>query len=556
MSRRNAEYISEDTVECFFFPTTDVNNLQILCESVNKTVQDLSSGYIWHRDELKVHIPISNKEYNDQPPHLTSVTCFGDNIEDEWFIVYLLLEITKQHQNIVVQVIDNDGEFLLIESADFLPSWANPETTENRVFIYQNHIHLIPPSVIDSNTALNITEAINMMLKVPQHTKSLEIQQVILKRIGNYPAKINENLHNAVVTLPIDIAALLTLKPTLISPIVSAYCNHDILDAKACKSIKFDNCVTTTIKFTKCLYAMLIHSKLMKNVKTMKINENDKKSMIGVKLTCAYEMIMSKLSGDIFSSKEFQKFVKSLSKNGYFKDNIEGSKDYKQLLERAKEFFLNMECPINTQTSNYITHLMQTAEFNSLKEMLKIKPAEELTEDNDDWLNIHPEQLNDLLNSRYGKQSKFKSGDVLNSQTLTTELSNFLKQTSDFEGIETDIKQGPENGPIEFDSEEFINSLKNMMNFVASGNDADIYVDSDFSDDMDDFTIPEGDLDKELKAKLFTNDKAGPQDSKTILLNMIKSVKEEEGSSGPSSNILKTIGINKTDLLDSDDDQD
>lgn len=28
---------------------------------------------------------------------------------------------------------DNDGDFLLIEAADFLPKWLNPDTSENRV---------------------------------------------------------------------------------------------------------------------------------------------------------------------------------------------------------------------------------------------------------------------------------------------------------------------------------------------------------------------------------------------------------------------------------------
>jgi len=28
---------------------------------------------------------------------------------------------------------DSDGEFLLIEAADYLPKWLNPDTAENRV---------------------------------------------------------------------------------------------------------------------------------------------------------------------------------------------------------------------------------------------------------------------------------------------------------------------------------------------------------------------------------------------------------------------------------------
>lgn len=33
----------------------------------------------------------------------------------------------------ICRVVDSDGEFLLIEAADYLPDWANPETCEQRV---------------------------------------------------------------------------------------------------------------------------------------------------------------------------------------------------------------------------------------------------------------------------------------------------------------------------------------------------------------------------------------------------------------------------------------
>lgn len=31
------------------------------------------------------------------------------------------------------RVEDNDGEFLLIEAADYLPKWLNPDSSQNRV---------------------------------------------------------------------------------------------------------------------------------------------------------------------------------------------------------------------------------------------------------------------------------------------------------------------------------------------------------------------------------------------------------------------------------------
>ncbi|KAJ2944377.1 hypothetical protein O0L34_g18379 [Tuta absoluta] len=547
------ETLCEDTAHCVFFPTASSNadNLEELCESLNKTINRLSEGYIWHRDEFRVHVPL-NADIEGLPVHLTSVTCFGDNIEDEWFIVYLLLGISKEYPNMVIQVYDNDGEFLLIEAADSLPPWANPDTTQNRVFIYQNYIHLITEVVVDMDTDLKVTEAIKVICDMPEATKSNEIQQAVAKRIGNYPKKIAENIHRAIVELPVDIATLLSLKPSLISPIVHAYCNHDVIDAKACKNIKVDEWVPTQVKFTKCLYAMLVHSKLMKTVTSEKIKETNKKAALGLKLTYGYEIIMKKVTGDVFSSKEFNKFLKSLTQNGYFKGNIEGSRDYKQLLQNAKEFFLTMECPINTQVCNNILQLKETQEFITKRNTIKNNTSEEsVSEDSDEWLNISPDQLNDLLNSRYGRQTKFKTDDVINSHTVTTELSNFLKQTSDFEGIETHDENADDH--IEFDSELFVKSLKNMMNIISPGTNMEL--DSDFNEDDDiEDALPEEDLDRELKNKLNIDGNLEAQNNKQILLNMIQSIKEEGGATGPSSNILKSIGISKMDMLDSDDD--
>jgi len=47
--------------------------------------------------------------------------------------------MTKSILFYVDRVYDSDGEFLLIEAADYLPKWLNPDTAENRVSI----IHFI-----------------------------------------------------------------------------------------------------------------------------------------------------------------------------------------------------------------------------------------------------------------------------------------------------------------------------------------------------------------------------------------------------------------------------
>ena len=67
-----------------------------------------------------------------------------DCVDDEWFLTYLLREWTRSHLDACVSVTDQDGEFLLIEAADVLPSSAQPDTTENRVWRYQGELHLVP----------------------------------------------------------------------------------------------------------------------------------------------------------------------------------------------------------------------------------------------------------------------------------------------------------------------------------------------------------------------------------------------------------------------------
>lgn len=65
--------------------------------------------------------------------HLRGLTNYGDSVEDEWLIVYLLRELSKQFQELWIKVVDTDGEFLLIEAANALPRWLNPEIANNRV---------------------------------------------------------------------------------------------------------------------------------------------------------------------------------------------------------------------------------------------------------------------------------------------------------------------------------------------------------------------------------------------------------------------------------------
>ena len=55
--------------------------------------------------------------------------------QDEWMCIALLFDITTKFPNTIVKLHDTDGEVLLIEAANELPKWLEPETSDNRVYV-------------------------------------------------------------------------------------------------------------------------------------------------------------------------------------------------------------------------------------------------------------------------------------------------------------------------------------------------------------------------------------------------------------------------------------
>ncbi|KAL9847314.1 protein ecdysoneless homolog isoform 9-T10 [Geothlypis trichas] len=53
----------------------------------------LLAACVWQRQPLRLRYGPGRGEI---PAHLGGTTVFGDNVEDEWFIVYVLREITRE----------------------------------------------------------------------------------------------------------------------------------------------------------------------------------------------------------------------------------------------------------------------------------------------------------------------------------------------------------------------------------------------------------------------------------------------------------------------------
>ena len=107
-------------------------------QRVMASVRPHVEAYVWQRDAFCLF-----DSRAVEPPWKTSSTidclwgrlCYGDSVDEEWFVVSLLLTATKEMPHVVAHVWDTDGEFLLIEAAFSLPKWIQPDTSANRFVI-------------------------------------------------------------------------------------------------------------------------------------------------------------------------------------------------------------------------------------------------------------------------------------------------------------------------------------------------------------------------------------------------------------------------------------
>ena len=102
---------------------------EVQCETIKLTKQ-LLQGFIWQREPFALELVRENGRVRS---FLQGRTNYGDSVEDEWLIVYILRELSKSFPQLWIRVLDSDGQFLLIEAANALPRWLNPEIADFRV---------------------------------------------------------------------------------------------------------------------------------------------------------------------------------------------------------------------------------------------------------------------------------------------------------------------------------------------------------------------------------------------------------------------------------------
>lgn len=450
----------------------DANNdseLRLRLRDVQKQATELQKrylkDYIWQRQEFSIEL---NKEDGEvclaaqrkAEDRLTPFlglsflrgrTEYGDSVEDEWVIVWILRELTKSFKDLWAKVTDSDGEFLLIEASGTLPAWLEPEVAENRVWINNAELRIIKPAANSRSSKrtdekLSLPEARTVILTEPKRLMySTSMEEEAFFRLRNYPGQIAENMHHAIISIPRKIAFLLHQKPSYISPVVEAFYLRDPIALKPLQSKDNKDKMTfipadfvnVSIKFPRVAYAQIKSQDFPAPAVfsgTMPSRTDSKaysRADTGVKVTCGFEMLVS---------------------DSQFQDRP-AVREMKMLLEDLDAGDENL--PLDSDIEKW-----------------------EQREDDEKWLDISFDDLDNELGGRKGQSSTTKKGNF-GDKAAQENLQRIVKQ---FEQFLNDDKAGPDGAGLFEDSDDEEDDLDDL------DDDDDEGEDKDASFNEDDFT--------------------------------------------------------------------
>ncbi|KAL6478331.1 hypothetical protein MHYP_G00141660 [Metynnis hypsauchen] len=607
--------VSEDVVHYRLFlvhPDTQASEetLHQLLEDLLAELAPLLVKYIWQQQPFNLSY---RPEKGGVPAHLGGSTEFGDNVEDEWFIVYLLKHLTRTFSQLAASIHDNDGQFLLIEAAEYLPKWLDPDSSENRVFLYRGELHILPNRMRSGevgwprDSVPSLQEALDVLHKHADHSLAHQrIRSAINHRLQGYPDKIQSSLHHAHCYVPAAIAAVLSRRPDLIAPAVSAFYLRDPIDLQACRTFRNfspDTRVLTSLMFTRCLYAQLMQQSFVPDRRSgytlpPRSHPQYKAHELGMKLAHGFEILCSKSGlaaaagqeAPVSSDPRWRGFLDSLQRNGYFKGELEGSVRYRELMTSAENFF--KQSVTRTHSSSVhgpgeeVLQVLQSTPYNL--EELKKQEAHLPPDDSDDWLNISPQELERLLEEKGGlglacgtrvaeeEEREEEAGYSL--VAVTQGMKNFINAMSSHEGAEFPRSCLPE--PFSFDPDVVTSTMDRLLGGKDEELDSDDFEDEDEEDEDEEVGSQEqagaealgslkrymDEMDQELQTtnigKSFTrsgkgNDRADAASSSepveeelqpldvdvNLVTNLLESLASQAGLAGPASNLLQSLGI-------------
>ncbi|KAF3797872.1 Protein ecdysoneless-like [Colletotrichum gloeosporioides] len=267
---------------------------------------NLAGDYIWQRDSLNLEVTTEQGL-----AFLRGVSDYGDSVEDEWLMVYILRELSKSDSAVWIRISDSDGEFLLVEAANVLPKWLSPENDQHRVWINNGRLCIIPlgqSSPVSDSQPLTLAEAVKTIRKDSKDLMHSEfIEAEAFYRLEKYPGQIWKSVHHSLVRIPRRLAHVLHQTPRAVAPAVESFYLRDALDLRALMSkaenLRFPphDMVTLSVKLTKVLFAQLRSQRFEPPAPWSDVVEKAQGNELscvemGMKLTSGFEIMMNNIN--------------------------------------------------------------------------------------------------------------------------------------------------------------------------------------------------------------------------------------------------------------------
>ncbi|XP_050367338.1 protein ecdysoneless homolog [Argentina anserina] len=497
--------LPDDTVFYAVFPdsslassttTAAAASLHSLHIQILQTLTPLTSDYIWQHQPFSLSPSASPKPSclcSNHLPHLHGHLRVGDNLDDEWFTVFLLFHVSSSFPDLSIRVWDSDGEFLLIEAAFHLPRWLNPQTSSNRVFIRRGELHIVPRHRLRSP---NLAEALSFIISFGDESAAAPaVQAAVKKRISEYPEKARRNMHSVRVRVPAAVARVLSQEPCMVTLAVEGFYDRDIDTMKyAAKMERFlsrgreEELVRVSVKMSRAMYAQLVQQTFQApKCYPMPPDRSDSayvEAELGMKIACGLEMMYQhrRKDGSEGKGSSWEAFRESLERSGYFGGLIKGSKEYQRLMQNAEEYS-------RSSASFSRASEMLSAPVRRIDEILALpysvddfKRVDVPPSDDDYWLYNGEDELNsellerqkemELYDLKHKKKQKSKEQDnvgpssssgaeAFNPGDIAKTMQAFVEKVSSYKGAEV-----PENRnlkEVDLDVDRFFKDLESMM---------------------------------------------------------------------------------------------
>ncbi|KIR43811.1 hypothetical protein I307_00147 [Cryptococcus deuterogattii 99/473] len=487
----------------------------------------LPERWLWNKDpwELKVATDGDHK--------LEGRMRVGDAVDDEWLVVWLLTQVSKKWPEFIISIRDTDGEFLLIEAANELPSWVSPDNANNRLWLSNGHLHLLPLSVhspspphqlpddlsFDSSIYLSETDALRAV-QTGKYLAPKEVESAVWERLKSYPEAMKTHLHQAKVYLPVGIAKSLNQKPELVQKAVEAFYVRDPAQLRAASRMTHFSpspSILSQVTLTRAAYAQLqgqvfhpprvfgpewnVRDSLSSVVGegTPGNLENERRWRdLGVKLATGFE-IMYREGGrksrsgatgeslDRAEDEEYAVFLEGIRKAGWFGNEVEGSQKWKEREEEARKGYVNAKSVDIASQRPSFAYLVDNAIASCSLSLDQLAVSENAPEDNDDWLQISPDELDSMMLHASGQAKRSNKQDEGQGKKEDVELTE---------------EDGKALGDLAKKVQEFVGGQGDLQGarFVDELSDEDMDSGSDFDDE--ELQAHKGKLEAEKQARM------------------------------------------------------